>query len=61
MLPAREFALATLLFRNLGRILTKDFLSLRIWGWRTVNTTPAWPPMSAICARRWACGRATAS
>ncbi|KMN32135.1 chemotaxis protein CheY [Chromobacterium sp. LK1] len=32
MLPAREFALATLLFRNLGRILTKDFLSLRIWG-----------------------------
>lgn len=31
-LPAREFALATLLFRNLGRILTKDFLSQRIWG-----------------------------
>ena len=31
-LPAREFELAALLFRNPGRILTKDALCQHIWG-----------------------------
>lgn len=31
-LPTREFDLATLLFRNPGRIITKDALSKHIWG-----------------------------
>lgn len=31
-LPTREFDVATLLFRNPGRIITKDALSKHIWG-----------------------------
>ena len=59
-LPAREFELAALLFRNPGRILTRTRCASTSGAPWTGSTTPAWPRTSATCARRWACARATA-
>ena len=60
-LSAREFALAEMLFRHPGQVLTREQLLDHVRATTTTRAPTSWTSTSATCARSWASGSSRAS